>query len=140
MCFGRFLSLRQGGSRLPSESPRCLITDFGPGIGPDQSEWLTLQGNVSVGLIQWNCPLGSVIKPRSRCAPVRARFRTLTSTCRSKSIIVRQRKSFVWNEPYGCREPVPEFLLVTHLSLDNMGYMCPPTGGADLKTRWFIDG
>ena len=56
MCFGRFLSLRQGGSRRQSESPRCLITNFRPGIGPDQSEWLTLQSHVSVGLIQWDCP------------------------------------------------------------------------------------
>ena len=56
MCFGRFLSLRQGGSRRQSESPRCLFTNFRPGIGPDQSEWLTLQSNVSVGLIQWDCP------------------------------------------------------------------------------------
>ena len=80
---------RQGGSRRQSESPRCLIKNFRPGIGPDQSEWLTLQSNVPVGLIQWDCPWGSVIKPRSRCAPVRACFRTLTSTCRSKSIIVR---------------------------------------------------
>lgn len=85
MCFGRFLSLRQGGRRRQSESPRCLITNFRPGIGPDQSEWLTLQSHVSVGLIR-------VIKPRSRCAPVRAYFRTLTSTCRSKSIIVRLKK------------------------------------------------
>lgn len=93
MCFGRFLSLRQGGSRRQSESPRCLITNFRSGIGPDQSEWLTLQSHVSVGLIQWDCPWGSVIKPRSRCAPVRAYFRTLTSTCRSKSIIVRFKKN-----------------------------------------------
>lgn len=27
---------------------------------------------------------------------------------------------------FGCREPVPGILLVTHLSLDNRGYMCPP--------------
>ena len=53
MCFGRFLSLRQGGSRRQSESPRCLITNFRSGIGPDQSEWLALQSNVSVGLILW---------------------------------------------------------------------------------------
>ena len=97
MCFGRFLSLRQGGSRRQSESPRCLITNFRSGIGPDQSEWLTLRSNVSVGLIQWDCPWGGVIKPRSRCAPVRAYFRTLTSTCRSKSIIVRLKKIVCWD-------------------------------------------
>ena len=36
------------------------------------------------------------------------------------------RKSFVGIRLNGCREPVPGFLLVTHLSLDRWGYMCPP--------------